>query len=61
MGRYLFTDLGKEAQRRAVSNYLNGWLETHPKDDLTYTDVYYILQNDVMLYDRNGIYMEDII
>lgn len=54
-----FKDLTSLAQIQAVTDYLDGWLETHPDDtSLNYPEVYAILiQNEGDEYTEHGEYL----
>lgn len=43
---YKFNELSKRAKNKAISDYQNGWLITHPDDTLEYDEVL-----ETLLYD----------
>lgn len=51
-----FNELNKEAQEKAVQDYINGWEETRPNDELDYKEVREILSKDLVedKYDDKG-------
>ena len=54
-----FKDLHSLAQIQAITEYIEGWQETHPDEtSLTSTDVYRILNdNEGDLYTEHGEYL----
>jgi endonuclease YncB( thermonuclease family) len=55
---YKFGELSKEAQEKAIKDYMNGWLETHPDDAMTRDEanetLAYAFEHD---FDINGNYL----
>jgi hypothetical protein len=51
-----FNQLNKKAQARAVNDYQEGWLETHPNDPLDEYEIFNILSTDLIEdeYDDQG-------
>lgn len=53
---YKFSELGEAARKVAVSNYIKGWEETHPIDDMNYDDAYSSCEDieDEVFYNLDG-------
>lgn len=60
MKYYTFMNLNNTAQIKACYDYAFGWKETHPEEDLTFSEVYDILlQNTEDIYYKDGSLSED--
>lgn len=62
--KYRFDELSKEAQRRAVRDYIKGWEESREwsDDSLSSLDVFQILMKDKIdedFYTKTGKYIEE--
>lgn len=49
-----FLELSSRARKKAVDEYGQGWLETHPTDPLDEDEIYNILSDLDYEYDLNG-------
>lgn len=61
MKTYKFSQLSKKAKKNAANEYLEGWEETHGKDDMSFDDAYSscIDTEDEILYDIKGKCLEE--
>lgn len=58
---YIFRELGLPAKNRAIGDYIDGWAQTHPDDDLSDLDVGELLDDDEILYTKDGQYIGEIV
>lgn len=56
---YRFSELDIKAQKFAVSEYIEGWNETHERDILDLTELEGNLKHSDALYTENGILVDD--
>lgn len=54
MKEYRFSELSKLAQVKAVYDYLKGWNDTHPDNDLSFYEAFDILLDNNEVYSKNG-------
>lgn len=47
---YKYEELSQRAQNKALKDYLDGWLETHPNDPLDADESHYTLLQDLTDY-----------
>lgn len=58
MKLYKFYELGTKAKIKACNDYINGWLETHPDDNLSLEEASELIKDNEELFTKEGEYYE---
>lgn len=56
---YSFKQLSIKAKNKAIDDYIKGWKETHPNEQLDHFTVFDMLWDNEDKYSRNGTFIEE--